>query len=142
MIGDQQEHQKILLIKEFKTQLVTFLDELIDQFPQEGDLILIRIFIKDQIPMTDVLGRYQRDILPYEYKVKNREEKFFLEHPFLYSNTPIGTEKVNHFKDLWTKNILDDNDKETIWQWMDVFNFIARKYVDLFGYIQGWEPVS
>jgi len=140
MINDKTEHQKIMLIKEFKTQLVTFLDELIDQFPNEGDLILIRIFIKDQIPMADVLGRYQRDILPYEHKVKNRDEKFFLEHELLYAKTPIGSEKVNHFKELWTKNIIDKNDKDTVWRWMDVFNLIARKYVNHFGYIPGWEP--
>jgi hypothetical protein len=140
MINDKSEYQKILLIKEFQTQLVLFLDELIAQFPTEGDLILIRIFIKDQIPMADVLGRYQRDILPFEHKITNRDDKFFLEHPFLYTRTPIGDEKVNHFKDLWTKNILSPEDKDTVWTWMDAFNKIAKKYIQNFGYIAGWEP--
>jgi len=142
MIHDKTEYHKILLIKEFKTQLVNFLDELIDLFPKEGDLILIRIFIKDQIPMADVLGRYQRDILPFEHKIMSRDEHFFLDHPFLYAKTPLGEEKVNHFKDLWTKGILSLEDKLTVWKWMDVFNIIAKRYITHFGYIQGWEPKS
>lgn len=140
MIKDNIESHKILLIKEFHFQLIKFLDELIAQFPKEGDFILIRLFIKDQLPMADVLGRYQRDILPFENQMKNKDDKFFLEHPFLYMNTPLEENKINHFKGLWTKDILSSEDKETIWEWMNVFNKIAKKYIDNFGYISGWEP--
>ena len=37
------------VLQEFKNGLISFVDELIDQFPKEGDLIMIRIFLKDQI---------------------------------------------------------------------------------------------
>ena len=32
--------------KQFKNALISFLDELIGQFPQEGDLVIFRIFLK------------------------------------------------------------------------------------------------
>lgn len=137
-MSNNAEYQKISLIKEFKVQLVKFLDELCDQFPQEGDLMLIRFFISE-IPMADVLGRYQRDILPFEEKITRQDDRFFLEHPFLYTKTPITGEKINHFKELWTKNILSNEDKETVWKWMNLFNRIAKCYLKQFGYVQGWE---
>lgn len=63
-MNDNNEVKKISLIREFRMVLVSFLDELIEQFPHEGDFVIIRIFIKDQVPMADVLGRFIRDLLP------------------------------------------------------------------------------
>ena len=37
-----------LILQEFKNNLITFFDELIDQFPTEADLVIIRIFLKDR----------------------------------------------------------------------------------------------
>ena len=42
-------------------ELPKFLDEIIEQFPYEGDFVLIRMFIKDQIPVADILGRFIRE---------------------------------------------------------------------------------
>jgi len=130
---ENNEIKKLKLIREFRNQLVIFLDELIEQFPKESDLILIRIFIKDQIPMHDVLGRYIKDILPYKHEVDNRNESFFINHSLLY--TGVGKDKVNHFKKLWLSESLDDNDREVIWKWMDVLNLIADNYKNNFGNI-------
>ena len=43
------------LIIEFRDQLIKFLDELIDQFPSESQFIIIRILVKDQILIEDVV---------------------------------------------------------------------------------------
>lgn len=134
-MGD--EIKKLKLIREFRSQLVRFLDELIEQFPKEGDLILIRIFIKDQIPMADVLGRYIRDILPFKKEVDERNEEFFLKHSVLYQN--VTSSKVDHFRELWKSDILEEEDRKIIWEWMDVFNIIALNYQQTFGSISGWE---
>lgn len=136
---DNIEDKKLNLIREFRSQLVNLLDELIEQFPYEGDFVIIRIFIKDQIPMADVLGRYIRDLLPIAEQIKSRNEKFFLENTVLYTGASIASSKVNHFKNLWLSNQLDDNDKEIIWKWMDLLTAIADKYYKNFGYIKGWE---
>jgi len=132
-----EEIQKLKLIHEFRTQLVLFLDELINQFPVEADLILIRIFIKDQIPMQDVIGRYIRDILPYKQQVDERNDRFFMEHSVLYHS--VQQSKVDHFRELWCSDRLDEHDREMIWRWIDVFNTIAENYVQSFGHVRGWE---
>ena len=64
------------IVKEFRDQLVNFLDEIIEQFPRECDFVLIRMFIKDQVPIYDVLGRFIRDILPLKKYIDERDENY------------------------------------------------------------------
>jgi hypothetical protein len=133
------EEQKLKYMKEFRDQLVIFLDELIEQFPYEGDFVLIRIFIKDQLPIYDVIGRFIRDLLPLKKQVQKRDSEFFIQNTFLYTSASIGEDKINYFKNLWLSDKLDDTDRETIWKWMDLFISIADKYYKKFGYVQNWE---
>lgn len=136
------EEKKLQIMMEFRNQLVTFLDELIEQFPQEGDFVIIRIFIKDQIPVCDVIGRFIRDLLPLREQVKAKNQDFFLQNSILYTGASLANDKVNHFKDLWLSNQLDDNDRDIIWKWMDLFINIAHKYHKSFGYVKGWERTN
>ena len=134
------EEKKLQIMFEFRNQLVTFLDELIEQFPQEGDFVIIRIFIKDQIPVADVIGRFIRDLLPLREQVKAKNQDFFLQNSILYTGASLANDKINHFKNLWLSTQLDDKDREIIWKWMDLFIAIAYKYHKSFGYVHGWEP--
>lgn len=133
------EGDKLLLMKEFRDQLVNFLDEIIEQFPLESDFVLIRMFIKDQVPVHDILGRFIRDILPLKNCVKERDEKFFLDNQILYTGGNINLEKMDHFKKLWQSDDLDKEDKETIWKWMDCFILISNKYYQKYGKVHGWD---
>ena len=53
-------------------------------------------------------------------------------------NGKIPPEKENHFKDLWKSDLLDADDRETIWQWMNTFVQIAERYEIKFGRVNGW----
>ena len=77
------ESEKLYLMNEFRDQLVNFLDEIIDQFPTECDFVLIRMFIKDQVPVCDVMGQFIRDILPLHDHVKKRNDSFFINNSIL-----------------------------------------------------------
>ena len=136
---ESDESVKMQLMYEFRNQLVNFLDELIEQFPEESDLYIIRIFLKDQIPVYDVLGRYIRDLLPLKKIVDKRDESYFLQNDILYEQSGVALDKVNNFRQLWLSDKLDDNDREVIWKWMDLLNHIGANYYTKFGYIQGWE---
>lgn len=133
------EEQKLKYMKEFRDQLVIFMDELIEQFPFEGDFVLIRIFIKDQLPIYDVIGRFIRDLLPLKKQVQKRDSEFFIQNTLLYTSASLAEEKINHFKNLWLSDKLDNTDRETIWKWMDLFISIADKYYKKFGYVKQWE---
>jgi len=113
-------------MKNFQNNLISFLDELINQFPQEADLVIARIFLKDQVPIADVMNYVCHKLLPLKQLVTNRDEKFFVENNILFED--LQKSKVNHFKKLWRSGLLDDEDKETIFKWFDTFLFLAEKY--------------
>uniref|UniRef100_A0A6C0D0Q4 Uncharacterized protein n=1 Tax=viral metagenome TaxID=1070528 RepID=A0A6C0D0Q4_9ZZZZ len=118
------------ILIEFKTSLINFFDELIDQFPNEGDLIVIRIFLKDQIPIKDIMDifllKINKDDQHLKKMVKERNESFFLDHNIFDS---LGRDRINHFKKIWRSGNLDQEDKLVIWKWVDLFIHISDKYV-------------
>jgi len=115
---------------EFKNQLITFFDELIAQFPAEGDLVVLRLFIANQIPIKDAMDSFNYKINTEDQKlrkmIKARNEAYFLDNnPF----DNISKDKVSHFKKLWLSGSLDTEDKRIIWQWVDSFIFLGDKYL-------------
>jgi hypothetical protein len=47
---------EIEILSQFKQQLVSFFDELIAMFPNEGDFIIMRLFLANNIPIKDVMN--------------------------------------------------------------------------------------
>ena len=64
------------ILIQFKNSLVSFLDELIELFPQEPELIILRIFTKDQIPIEDIMNKFiyainKKYILKFKFGIFN-----------------------------------------------------------------------
>lgn len=121
---------EIEILKQFKNALISFLDELIGQFPTEGDLVILRIFLKDRIPIVNVVNDFVLHILPLKNMVEERDEDFFLNKCTLFDSIGETQDKtkINHFKKLWRSPSLDDDDKRVVWEWFDSFIFLAEKY--------------
>ena len=117
---------QIKILTEFRNSIVSFLDELIEQFPQEGDLVALRIFLADQVPIVDIMSTFTKRVLPIKDMAKARNEKFFLENDVLFERA--NSDKVSYFKQLWISNMLDDEDRLTIWKWFDLFISLAERY--------------
>lgn len=115
------------IINEFKNKVVSFLDELIEQFPEESDFIIARIFLKDQIPTETIILTFIKNIMPYKEQIKDRDEMFFLNSDIALFGE-VNKEKVNNLKLLWKSSRLDNEDKEVMWKWFDIFIFLAEKY--------------
>jgi hypothetical protein len=118
------------IIKQFKNTLISFLDELINQFPEEGDLVIIRIFLKDQIPVKNVINYFLHKILPLKKMITERNEDFFLNHCNIFDTIESSEKKnkINHFKKLWRSPSLDESDKKVVWDWFDSFILLVEKY--------------
>lgn len=120
---------EIEILREFKTQLISFFDELISQFPLEGDLVLVRLLFANTLPIKDVIDvfnlKINRNDNELRKMVKDRHEAFFLEHSIF---DQLGKEKVTHFKKLWRSGQLDGEDKTVIWNWIDAFVYLGDKY--------------
>ena len=115
-----------IILQEFKKVLISFVDELIGQFPKEADFVILRIFLKDQSQVLKIMNDFVRKLLPLKQKVVDRNEEFFLNSDSLFEQ--FSRNKVNHFKRLWRAPTLDDEDKNVIWSWFDSFIYLAEKY--------------
>ena len=122
---------EIEILTQLKTQLINFLDELIETFPSEPDFVVFRIFANDRIPITEIMNYIVNNLCPLGEMVKNQDEKFFLNYNILFETfTEQGSNKVNHFKKMWTSGSLDKEDKETMWKWFQSFIYLGNKYVE------------
>ncbi len=110
----------------FSNQLIGFLDELIAQFPQESDLIIARVFCKDQIPIVTIMNGVLLNVVPHKEKILKKDESFFLEDEKLFSS--FSNSKVIHFKRLWRSPGLEQEDKDAIWAWFGSFVALAERY--------------
>lgn len=119
----------IRILAQFKSSLISFMDELITLLPDESDFIIGRMFISDSVNIEDVIKAfslkiYENDDL-LKKMIKTRDESFFLQNNvFSY----FGDSKVNKFKDIWMQGRLDQEDKDTIWKWVDIFVVLTDKY--------------
>lgn len=123
---------EIHVLKEFKNNLISFFDELIDQFPDIGELVMIRIFLKDQVIIKDVIESVSYQINRNDQQIrkiiKDRNEEFFLEENNFFDGLSNLPDKVLKFQTIWRSTRLDKEDKETIWKWIDSFVFLTDKY--------------
>ena len=124
---------QIQILKDFRTQLINFFDELISQFPAEPDLVMLRIFFNDQIPIKEVMEvLIQKINKPVDggqtvrIMIKDRNEACIIENNSLFQE--LSKSKVNHFKKLWMSDALDNDDKQVIWSWLDSFVALSDKF--------------
>jgi len=111
----------------FKGQVIQFLDELIQQFPQEADLVLARIYVKDRVSAQSLITTFIQEALPYEEQINNYDEQFFLEN----AGKMFGSDNsanVVHFSNLWKSNALDKSDRDAFFEWFKAFIFLAKKW--------------
>lgn len=117
---------KIELLAVFKENLVKFLDAIIEQFPKEGDFILLRIILSEQVPINDAMKIFTQRILPYVDMIKNRDERFFLDSTDLFEG--IAKDKVAYFRNIWTSKTLNEEDRDQLWKWFRLFGNLALRY--------------
>lgn len=117
------------ILHKFHENFVRFIDELIEQFPSNNNLHLARVLAKDQIAPWKLIEKYIEFILPIRSLVDNRDESFFLNDNEGFSKLPIKS--IMNLRELWLNPSLDEEDKNIIWKWMDLFNVLAEKYKEL-----------
>jgi hypothetical protein len=96
------------------------------------DLIIFRIFLKDQIDVNTVMSMFIEKALPYKEMIIQRDDNFFLNHCSLIDSmnySDSNKDRINYFKTLWTSEDVDDDDKKTLWEWFDTFIFLSEKYI-------------
>lgn len=102
--------------------LVAFFDELVDMFPKEGDFVALRIMIKDQVPVTQIVKHFKRALLPEKSSIQNRDKSFFDKNVLFVH---VGDSQVQKFRRLFLS--MDQEDQNAIWKWIDAFIALTEK---------------
>ncbi len=116
------------ILKEFKNSIIDFLDELIEQFPEETDLVIGRIFIKDRLPAEGIMSNFIQTLSPHRERILAEDDSFFLENAGSLFGTGHST-RANHLKVIWKSSKLQKEDRKIIWSWFKAFLHLADKYV-------------
>ena len=115
------------VLTQFKANLVSFFDELIEMFPDESQFVMFRILIKDQVPITIIMDQFIQAVLPLRDTIKKRDDRIFTESDALYFG--MNKSECDVFRRIWSSPSLDREDRAAIWKWLDAFILIADKYV-------------
>lgn len=118
------------IIQDFRNNIIIFLDELIEQFPTEANLIIARIFLKDRVSPEIIINAFIKEVMPLKEDIVKRDENVFLNNSLSLFNS-FDKSTVNHFKVLWKSSVLDEDDRQVIWEWFDLFIHLAEKYQKL-----------
>lgn len=112
------------LILNFNKAIIDFLDEIIELFPSQAeDLIALRVYLSTQIKPEEIINYVIKEYTYLFPIINERNERQLVEIEF--SNILKNLEN-NKYKDLWKK--IDNDTKNTIWQWLDKFIYIINKY--------------
>lgn len=114
------------LLKHFHSTLVDFMDELVNTFEGEVDLILLKGFIKDGIPPEKVMKLIIEHILPHKQHVASRNDSFFLS-----MGKDLPTDKFERIQSLWNSPKLTPTDKDVLWKWIESFIAFAEHFQSL-----------
>lgn len=112
------------LLNLFKKNMIEFLDELIEQFEEEGDLIVMRFFLSEQVPLEYLMTQFIHFVYPHRELIRSKNEQFFLEHDNIFGASP--KDKVIHFKQLYLK--MAPEDRDTLWSWFQMFIQLCEKW--------------
>ena len=119
--------ERVKILSDFQKSLVSFLDELIDMYPNEGDFVLARIIIKDKIPMIDIVKYFQQFILPFKTEIKNKNKEIIVNKIFcIGNNTGVSTQKLERYSQIYDN--LSTDDREIVWDWVHTFIHFVEKY--------------
>lgn len=116
------------ILKLWKTNILQFLDNILEIFPDEADLIVYRQLFENQIPIEEVMKQFCIIIIPVKTMIENKNEEFFLSGKASFLD--ITNNKVSKWTTIWKSSRLNNDDRECIWKWMNVFLNLATMYIN------------
>ena len=112
------------IVADFKSSLVQFLDELIETFPSNQDFVMMRVLIKDQIPITVIMDSFVEDVDTLRLKVDTRDESFFTGYNPVFAK--LGKEQT--FQTAWASIRNDHENTDVMWRWIGKLVRLAENY--------------
>jgi hypothetical protein len=95
--------------------------------PDEKDFFWFHMFVKNQVPMLDVMNYIVKNIVPLETKIEARDDEYFKTNAVLFEKLGDFKTEVNRFKMLWDANQNSD-DRDVVWKWLECFVGLGKQF--------------
>lgn len=126
------------ILKLYKTSVLDFLNNLLEFFPDDMDLIFFRQLFDNHINIEESMVFLCRkffkprkgtdgEMILVADLIRKHDEKFFLTDGNIFAK--FKDDKINHFRNIWQSKRLDKADKLEIWHWIELFLSLAERYV-------------
>ena len=114
------------IAEELKTQMINLIDDLLEILPNEKDIFTVRVLFDAMMSPTKLIEGFIEYVLPWKEYITNRDETYFEKNDNIFGSLPAH--KVQYFKTLYKNGVFGQEEKETIWQYFDVFVSLAETY--------------
>jgi hypothetical protein len=113
-------------VTSFHNQLDSFLNFLIDNYPNENQFVIFKNFINNarKINSIQIIIRLMEHLEPHKEKIYKEDEKFFLDYDFGTYGDSAGQESLQ-LKEIYI-NCTDDI-KKKLWQYVQVLLKLGEK---------------
>lgn len=126
----------IEILKHFQENVIKCLDSLIEVFPYEKSLIAFRVLFETGIPIHEVMKLFAKKIIPLGKMIREKSNAFFLDEKRSF-RIKLGMTELP-WKTMWQSKSLDQQDRNSIWEFMNLFLGLAQMYSKN----QGWNLVE
>ena len=113
------------------TQITNFIDELINTYPDNNELVLFRekYNLLKSANSQLIINYFIQYIYPHKDIIKKEDEQFFLEGGGQEElNDKNGLKFRDNMKQLWTQNMSEEN-KKIVWKYFKTFILLIDKYI-------------
>lgn len=109
--------------------MVSFVDDLLTLIDDFDELILMRVYLKDQCDPQDLMAMFVEHVVPESALIAARDDKFFLDETHdVFSKMAAVEGAPAVCPRIWRDARLSDADRGAIWDWLKVLVQIAEKY--------------
>jgi hypothetical protein len=114
------------ILYQLKSQVLNLLDDLLTIFPNEADLLLIRLFFENQIEPSKLMDGFIKWVYPWKEHILEHNEEFFEKNEHIFG--PLPTDKIRYLKQKIHDGTIDNEDKQVMWRYFEIFIKLIDQY--------------
>jgi len=114
------------ILNALKEQVLNLLNDLMEIFPEETDIMLTRLFFETQADPQLIMDGFIKWVYPWKEQILASNEEFFEKSERIFG--PIPADKVTRFKKMWKDNLLSEDDKKIVWSYFNVYIKCIERY--------------
>lgn len=132
MAGRRPEAQRLLQgLEQTVKELIGDLREHVFTDQREFmDLLVVDVYFS-HLGAETLMAHMIDQVLPHEEMIAARDDQFFIEHPVLFNDPKLRSDRVAHYKAVWQTNRLSPADKNALWAYFDTIIEILKAYAEL-----------